>query len=119
MNRKKSTNTTNRNGSNTYPDDNTLKNIGLSGELLILERRTKDLRKIRKTLNELLTCGAYSKDNYKKVKLQLLGKNVPKWEIDIIEKTYKMLRVESHKLLKKLNNLLEGYYEMEGNKKNE
>jgi hypothetical protein len=118
-NRKQQLNTKNRNGANTSPDDDILRKIGFSGELLILERRAKELKKIRKTLNELLTCGAYSKDNYKKVNLQLKSKNVPKWEIEIIEKTYDMLRVESHILLKKLSKMIEGYNEMERNKKNE
>ena len=72
-----------------------------------LKIESEYLTKIRKITNECLSNGAYSESNMEMQFKMFEEKNVPEWETDIIQKAWHIKKQMAHKLLRKLDILLD------------
>lgn len=81
---------------------NTIK-ISVRNEILSLQNEAHLLKFISDIRKYLLSNGAYSDINMEKQNMQFEKNNVPKWEVDIINKSWIATKQLSHTLLKRLD----------------
>lgn len=77
-------------------------------KLHLLYLESEHLRKIRKITNECLSCGAYGTKNMEIQDKQFEANKVPEWEREIIRKAWGYKKEKAHKLLKGLEELIDG-----------
>lgn len=74
----------------------------LTKKILVLESKTKMLKRVCDIRNILLSNGGYSVKNMEKQDVQFENANVPDWEREIIRKSWNATSKLSHNLFKEL-----------------
>lgn len=91
--------------------------IESSQKLIFLEKEANKLKRIRDIRKILLSSGAYSEKNIEMQNMKFDNANVPEWERDIIQKSWKATKLLAHSLFSELDLLSDSIlteYEKDG-----